>query len=91
MFSWGSPSDHLKSWDEILHTTEFAYNSSVNKTTGMRPFKIVTGYRSRAPIDFIPMSTTHRPSESASSFTHHINSLHKEIRRKIILSNEHYK
>lgn len=57
----------------------------------MSPFEIVTGYRPKAHIDLIPMSVTHKPSESASSFAHHIHSLHEDIRRKIILSNEHYK
>lgn len=83
--------DHLRSWDGIISTAEFVYNSSVNKTTGMSPFEIVTGYRSTAPIDLISMSATHISSEYASSFAHHIHSLHEEIHRKIILSNEHYK
>ena len=31
-------------WDLILSTTEFAYNNSVNRSTGKRPFQIVNGY-----------------------------------------------
>lgn len=83
--------DHLRSWDHVLLTVEFAYNSSVNRTTGMSPFEIVIGYRPRAPIDLIPMLATHRPSKSASAFAHHIHSLHEEIRRHITISNERYK
>lgn len=37
------------------------------------------------------MSATHKPSEFASTFAQHIQSLHEKIRRKFILSNEHYK
>lgn len=80
--------DHLKLWDIVLSITEFVYNSLVNRTTGMSPFKIVTGYKIRAPSNLIPMSATYRPSESASNFAQHIHSLHEEIRRKIILSNK---
>ena len=37
----------LKTWDLILPMTEFAYNDSVNRTTGLGPFKIVTGFKPR--------------------------------------------
>ena len=30
---------------------EFAYNSLVNRSTGLSPFEIVTGYRLKKPID----------------------------------------
>lgn len=80
--------EHHRSWDTILSTTEFFYNSSVNRITSMNPFEIVTSYKPRVPIDLIPMLATHRPSESTSTFVQHIHSLHEELRRKIILSND---
>lgn len=73
-----------------MFTVEFMYNSSVNRTTGMSPFQIVTGYKPIALIDHIPISASHRPSKSASSFASNICALHQEIRR-IAMSNEHYK
>lgn len=82
---------HIKSWDRVLPRAEFAYNSLANRTTGLSPFEIVTGYKHRTPIDLIPMSVSHRPIESASMFASPIHSLHDEIRRKIALSNEGYK
>jgi hypothetical protein len=83
--------DHHRTWDTVIPTAEFAYNSSVNRSTGMSPFEIVSGLRPRAPIDLIPMATPQRPSELGESFAHHIHALHSEIRRKINSSNEHYK
>lgn len=83
--------EHLRTWDSILSSVEFAYSSLVNRTTSLSLFEIVISYRLRTPINFIPMSATHRPSEFASTFASHIHSLHKEIHRKIILSNENYK
>lgn len=56
--------EHLRFWVTILFTVEFAYN----KTTGMSPFEIITGYRPNIPIDLIPISVTHRHFESTSSF-----------------------
>jgi len=31
-------------WDMVLPVAEFAYNNSVNWSTGLYPFKVVTGY-----------------------------------------------
>lgn len=83
--------DHLRLWDLVLSIAKFAYNSSVNRSIGMRPFEIVTGYKPQAPIDLIPMSITHRSSELASAFAHHIYALYEEIKRRITLNNERYK
>ena len=37
--------EHLRNWDLILLTVEFAYNSSYNRSIGMSPFKVVHGYK----------------------------------------------
>ena len=78
-------------WDLILSTTEFAYNNSVNRSTGKSPFQIVNGYSPRTPIDLVPLTPHMRVSELAENFAKHIHDLHAEIRRKISLSNEEYK
>ncbi|KAI5342226.1 hypothetical protein L3X38_010101 [Prunus dulcis] len=57
--------EHIKSWDSVLPIAEFAYNYSVNRTTGMSPFEVVYGQKLRAPIDLMPMSASHRSSEIA--------------------------
>ena len=35
--------DKMTTWDEVLSV--FAFNNSVNRSTGLSPFEIVTGYR----------------------------------------------
>ena len=42
----------MTTWDEVLSVTEFAYNSSINRSTGLSPFQVVTWYRPRKPIDY---------------------------------------
>lgn len=78
---------HITSWDQVLPTTELAYTSSVNRSTGRSSFDIVLlneasiAYR----LDF-------------TSFSQEVDSVHKEMFEvhekaswKIALSNENYK
>ena len=52
---WSLVSDHLKSWDQCLYQAKFAYNRSVNRSTGFNPFVITYGYNPRAPLDLAPI------------------------------------
>ena len=86
--------DRARDWDLVLPLAEFAYNDSVNRSTGMSPFEIVMGRRPRKPIDLVPSPLHARVSESAESaksFVDHIRSLHEHIRRHIETSNARYK
>ena len=83
--------DRAGDWDLVLPLAEFAYNDSVNRSTGMSPFEIVMGRRPRKPIDLVPSPLHARVSESAESFADHIRSLHEHIRHHIETSNARYK
>jgi hypothetical protein len=39
--------EHHSQWDQILAQVEFAYNDSVNRSTGKSPFQIVYGMNPR--------------------------------------------
>ena len=47
--------EHTGNWDLLLPRAEFAYNSSVNRTTGKSPFEVVCGYKPNRPLDLIPL------------------------------------
>ena len=48
---------------------EFACNGSINRTTGLSPFEIVTDFKPRQPIDLVPMAYQHfRVSDSTGLF-----------------------
>ncbi len=44
-------SQHQRDWDQHLDKVEAALRFSPNKTTGISPFKMQTGYEARLPID----------------------------------------
>ena len=75
----------------ILPLVEFAYNDSVNRSTGMSPFEIVIGYRPKKLVDLFPLPMHARVSESAHSLAEHIRSLHDDIHHCIEINNKHYK
>ena len=83
--------DSPGNWDLVLPQAEFAYNSSVNRSTGKSPFKIVHGYKPRKLTDLIPLSHHARVSVSAESFAQHIRELHEQICTHLNKSNESYK
>ena len=71
---------------------EFAYNDSVNMTISLSLFEIVTGFKSRQPVDLILMAHHHsRVSHSASVLASHLRALHEKIREKIMKNNADYK
>jgi len=83
--------DHSTSWDLLLPHAEFAFNSSVNRSTGLSPFEVVTGIKPKVPIDLIPLPSPSRSSEAAIDFLTHLQDIHMEVRRKLTLSAESYK
>jgi len=51
--------ENLKTWDLILPMAKFVYNGSINKTIGLSPFEVITGFKSRQPVDLILMAHHH--------------------------------
>ena len=47
------PESEKKNWKDYLPKLTFAYNSTINKTTGYSPFFLMFGRESRLPIDSI--------------------------------------
>jgi len=45
----------MTTWDEVLPIAKSEYNSLVNKSTGLSPFKVVTGGRRRKLVDLLPV------------------------------------
>lgn len=83
--------DHHTSWDLLLPHAEFAYNCSVNRSTGLSPFEIVTGARPKLPIDLSPLPIASRICEGAEDFVKHMHDIHSEVRKRLVITSENYK
>ena len=71
--------DHITTWDQVLPMAKFAYNNSVNRSTGISPFKAVTDVRPRLPIDLVPLPLEARPCAEADNFIKHMQQIHDEV------------
>lgn len=54
--------DQPKQWDATLPQIEFAFNSTMNRSTGMTPFEIVYTYPPQLALDLAPLPK-HRSRE----------------------------
>ena len=78
-------------WDRVLPRAEFAYNSSISRTTGRTPFEIVYGHIPRRPLDLAPVDPHTRTSAEGISFAQYMSDVHHDIHSRIVSQNEKYK
>ena len=83
--------DKLGTWDFSLTTAKFAYNNSVNQSTGKSPFEIIYGLNPNQSIDLVSLSMDNRISEPAISFAQYIRDIYADIWRMITTSTKKYK
>ncbi|GJW59663.1 putative CCCH-type zinc finger family protein [Tanacetum coccineum] len=69
--------DNTKQWDLILPQAEFAYNRSVNRTTGKSPFKVVYRRNPITPLDLVPVPDVGQFSGEGADQSEEIKELHR--------------
>ena len=74
-----------------LPQAEFAYNSSVNRSTRKSPFQIVYGRNPSSVLDLMPLPLGDRISDDGVAFAEHLQQLQQDVRHKLQLSNDSYK
>jgi hypothetical protein len=83
--------EHHSSWDNVLPQAEFAYNDSVNRSTGKIPFQIVYGTQLRGVSELRESKQTATSSASAEEFIEAMKELHSKVKQRLIDSNQEYK
>jgi hypothetical protein len=83
--------EHHSQWDHILPQAEFAYNDSVNRSTGQSPFQIVYGMQPRGISELRDSEQTATRSASAEEFTEAMKELHSQVKQRLLSSSQEYK
>jgi hypothetical protein len=60
-----------------LYQAEFAFNRSVNRSTGLSPFTIIYGGNLRTPLDLTPLPDLKRTHTKAEDLIAHIKEGHQ--------------
>jgi hypothetical protein len=83
--------EHHTSWDQILPQAEFAYNDSVNRSTGKSPFHILYGTQLRGVSELREPEQVETSSARAEEFAEAMTELHTEVRQRLQKANQEYK
>ena len=77
-----------KQWDLALPQAEFAYNSSVNRSTGKSPFQVVYGHNPQGVLDLVQLPLGDRVNDDGEAFAEQLHQLQENVRCKLQDSNE---
>jgi hypothetical protein len=83
--------EHHNSWDQILPQEEFAYNDSVNRSTGKSPFHILYGTKPRGVYEIRESEPASTSSAIAEEFIEAMRELHTKVKQRLQDSNQEYK
>jgi hypothetical protein len=71
---------HHNQWDNILSQAEFAYNGSLNRSTGRSLFQIVYGTQPRGTSELMNLEQDEIRSVSVEDFAEAMKELHNQVR-----------
>jgi hypothetical protein len=78
-------------WDRILPQAKFAYNDSINRSTGQSPFQIVYGMKPRGVSKLKDLEQNEFKSASTENFAEAMKELHSRVKERLQSSDQEYK
>jgi hypothetical protein len=83
--------EHHSSWDNVLPQAKFAYNDSVNRSTGRSPFQIVYGMQPIGVSELRDSEQIMTKSANTEEFTEVMKELHSQVKERLLKSSQEYK
>lgn len=71
---------HGQTWDLVLGQAEYAYNDSMNHSTGKIPFEIVYGFHLRGILELRDLSSMAPKSAQGEKFVEGIKEVHDKVK-----------
>ena len=75
-------------WEMVLAQAEFAYNNSMNRSTGKKYFEIVTGMKPRGVSYLRDIGGDEKRSATVEEFANFMKSLNEEVKLRLEQSNQ---
>jgi hypothetical protein len=82
---------HHSQWDNILPQVEFAYNDSINRSTGKSLFQIVYGMHPRGILELRDSEHNATRSASVEDLAEAMKELHSQVKERLQNSSQKYK
>ena len=83
--------DHPKEWEGILLVAEFAFNSSINRSSSYNPFEIVYGNNPCSVIDLVASPMPKRIHPKVEDMANVMQQIHQQVKIKLEAINAKYK
>lgn len=83
--------EYGQTWDLIISQAEYAYNDSVNRTTGRSPFEVVYGRHPRGVCELRDLGSLEMKSGQAEDFTQTIKEVKEQVKKAILESTQKLK
>ncbi|XP_060177884.1 uncharacterized protein LOC132607823 [Lycium barbarum] len=74
---------NIREWELLLPQAEFAFNKSVNRTTGKSPFEVVYGKNPLGPLELSPLIQNHSFSGDADERVKELKKIHENVLQEI--------
>jgi hypothetical protein len=83
--------EHHSQWDQILEQDDFAYNESMKRSIGKRPFQIIYGMNQRGVSELRDLKQSEFRSIGAEDFAEEMQELHNQIKEQLKGRSSEYK
>ena len=83
--------DEPHNWELVLEKVEFANNNFVTRSTGKKPFEIITRMQPKGISDLRDVVGEEKRSVEGEEFDNFMKSLHEEVKLKLEQISQKYK